>query len=136
MVSRFQLRGTGANPIGTGLLLNGFNGPAGEFGYLLVSQGMLDPGTPIGGGNFCLGNGSQLYRYNVNGSVHNSIGSFDSVGVFNNLVGTGNPAGYGYSVPVPLPDGNAITQGSTWHFQLWCRDGNSSNFSNGVTANF
>ena len=131
-----QLRGTGSNPTGTGLLLNGFNGPAGEFGYMLASGGMLDPGMPIGGGFFCLGNGAQLYRYNIDGGIHNSVGSFDSVGVFTNIVGTGNPAGFGYSVPIPLPDGTAITTGSTFHFQLWCRDGFSSNFSNGVTAHF
>ncbi len=68
----------------------------------------------------------------------NSIGRFDALGNFENLVGT-STTGYGYDIPttIPTPIGGTISAGSTWHFQLWHRDVPTTwNFSNAVTYTF
>ena len=122
--------GTGAN-----LRLTATQGPPSEFGYFLVSQ-VPDPvGTLISNGRFCLG---AFGRYNVAGSAFNSLGQFDGGGVLANLSGTSG-SGLGFDVPrrVPMTGSPQITSGSTWHFQLWYRDGaGTSNFSNGLTVTF
>jgi hypothetical protein len=76
-------------------------------------------------------------RYNIAGTVMNSIGIFDAFGVLQNGVGT-SLVGSGFDVPNPIPNiGGFITVGSTWHFQLWHRDiPSTSNFSNALTVTF
>jgi hypothetical protein len=46
--------------------------------------------------------------------------------------------GSGFDVPfnLPTPPNSAISPGTTWHFQLWYRDGAASNFSDGVSVTF
>jgi hypothetical protein len=67
----------------------------------------------------------------------NSIGDFDAGGIFQNMAGTSS-MGSGFDVPfnLPTPPSSAISPGTTWHFQLWYRDGVASNFSDGVTVTF
>ena len=138
------LTGSTSSFAGSGLHLEGTNGPAGEFGYFLVGSAFSEPGTQISQGFFCLaiGGGNVVGRYNVTGSSGwQSAGQFDSTGVLTNLAGTSS-TGTGFDVPSTLPISGAptIAPGSTWHFQLWHRDmvgGSSvSNFSNGLSVTF
>ncbi len=132
--------GTGVE---SGLRLTASQGVPGEFGYFLVSQGMADPGIVLSGGQFCLLDGVHPFgRYNF-GSTTNSVGTFDAVGSFQNLVGTATSnSGYGFDVPTqnPIPGSATIQSGETWNFQLWHRDtpagGGASTFSNGLSVTF
>lgn len=127
----------------SGLHLEGFNGPPTNFGYFLVGTGVNDPGVVISEGRMCLATtgSNEIGRYNVAGTNRNSIGQFDGAGVLQNLVGT-SATGSGFDVPglLPLMGTPAIAAGSTWHFQLWHRDGGvgptASNFSNGLSVTF
>ena len=116
--------------------LEATEGPFNEFGYFLVSNSSVDPGTSVSAGQLCLG--APIGRYSPSaGASLNSIGRFDAAGVFINLSGT-STTGAGYDVPavLPNPPGGVIAIGDTWHFQLWYRDGSASNFSNGVSVAF
>jgi V8-like Glu-specific endopeptidase len=121
--------------IGPALHLEAFSGPDNQFGYVVVS-GSTNAGVPISQGLLCLG--SPIGRYNAAaGPGRNSLGQFQS-GVFVNLSGTSS-LGTGFDVPstLPGPINGTIAAGQTWNFQLWYRDlGNSSNFTNGLAAQF
>jgi len=111
-------------------------GPNNQFGMVIVSSTALDPGIPVSQGNLCLG--APIGRYASNaGPGLSSIGRFDAAGVLQNLFGT-STTGTGFDVPavLPSPPGGIISSGSTWHFQLWYRDGTASNFSNGISVAF
>jgi len=110
-------------------------GPVQQFGYFLVSASYLDPGIPVGNGVLCLGN--PIGRYNVLGTVRNSVGRFDGAGILQNISGTSS-VGSGYDVPsiLPNPPGGTIGSGQTWYFQCWFRDGSRSNFSTVVGVSF
>jgi len=116
---------------GPGVLhLEATDGPAGEFGYFLVSLGFTDPGTPISNGMLCLTSPIGRYAPAAGGAL-NSIGQFDGAGVLQNLAGT-STVGSGYDVmaTLPTPPGGVIAAGTSYYFQCWFRDGNRSNFSN------
>ncbi len=126
--------------VGSGLHLEGYDGPPGQFGYILVGTGSSEPGISLGSGHLCLATSgsNQLGRYNVTGGVHNSIGIFDATGRLINGVGT-STSGTGFDVPstVPIPGLPTIMAGDVWHFQLWHRETNSgSNLSNGLSVRF
>jgi hypothetical protein len=90
-----------------------------------VSDGLLCLAAPIG-------------RYSpAAGGTLNSIGRFDAAGVLQSLAGNSS-VGSGYDVPaaLPSPPGGVIGIGSTWHYQLWYRDGPNSNFSDGISVTF
>lgn len=110
-------------------------GPPLQFGYFLVSATYVAPGIPVGSGFLCLGN--PIGRYNLVGTIRNSLGRFDNAGVLQNLVGTSS-VGSGYDVPavLPNPPGGAIVSGQMWYFQCWFRDGATSNFSTTVGVSF
>lgn len=112
-------------------------GPPGEFAYFLVSPQLVDPGVPVAGGVLCLG--SPVARYSPASGIpqFNSIGQFNAAGVLQNLVGTSTVM-TGFDVPTGLPGpiGGTITSGSTFHFQLWFRDGQASNFSDAASVTF
>ena len=129
-----QLDGSTGSGIGANLHLSATSGPSGQFGYLLIGDSLLSPGTSLGNGRLCIG--GQIGRYNVVGSVLNSRGQFDSNGDFANLAGSGTSQNnFGFDVPAAAPFGAPLT-GSTWYFQLWHRDScaNGSNFSNAFQA--
>ncbi|MEZ6005688.1 MAG: hypothetical protein R3F33_16085 [Planctomycetota bacterium] len=135
-----HLLATLSGAAGSGLHLNANAGPAGQFTYLLVGSAAADPGLALSQGHLCLGTGAgaQLGRYNVIGGELNSVGIFDSNGVWTNLVGT-SATGSGFDVPqaLPLIGSPTIAAGETWYFQLWFREaGGASNFSNGVGYTF
>lgn len=111
-------------------------GLADQFGYFLVSGALVDPGTPVSDGLLCLGAPFGRYAPSA-GPLLNSIGQFDFNGVFQNLAGTSFD-GRGFDVPstLPSPPGGSILPGSTWHFQLWYRDGQVSNLSNVASVTF
>lgn len=111
-------------------------GPVNQFGYFLVSAAKMEPGVGVSDGQFCLT--APFGRYGPSaGASLNSLGRFDGSGVFQNLAGT-SASGSGFDVPsvLPNPPGGAILAGSTWHFQLWYRDGARSNFSDGISVFF
>jgi V8-like Glu-specific endopeptidase len=118
------------------LHMDASGGPSGEFGYFLVSASHFT-GAPVSDGLLCLG--TPIGRYNPNaGASMNSVGQFGSGGIFQNLAGT-STSGTGFDVPsnLPTPPGGTITTGSSWHFQLWYRDGAGiSNFSDGLEVQF
>ncbi|MEZ5975959.1 MAG: hypothetical protein R3F17_07835 [Planctomycetota bacterium] len=134
--------GTGT---GSDLHIDATNGPANEFGYLLVGNGANDA-TPltVSQGLLCLAGAPGLVfgRYNVAGNL-NSLGLFDGAGVFKNLVGT-SATGYGFDVPTNVPiaplGSPAIMAGDTWYFQMWHRDtpvmAGASNLSTGLAVTF
>ncbi len=120
------------------------NGGASMLGYFLVGDLASDPGIPISDGMLCVASG-QIFRYNVAGTTSMSAGFFNANGVLVNVVGTSSvgPAGMqtGFDVPDAVAGSSqAITAGSTWHFQVWHRDmrpsGATSNFSNGLSVTF
>ena len=134
-----------ASGVGSGLHLEVNQGPADEFGYMLIGT---EPETAmpitISNGLLCLSvmNGNVFGRYNF-GSDTNSIGQFDAAGIFQNLVGTAtSTGGSGFDVPTtnPIPGQPAIMAGATWHFQLWYRDtpagAGESNLTNGLSVTF
>lgn len=125
--------------VGSDLHLEATGGPAGQFGYFLVSTGVLEPGGVIGDGRLCLTNPIGRYNGTSGGTVAASTGVFDATGRFTNLSGT-STIGSGFDVPsfVPLI-GSTITPGETLHFQLWHRDlnpGPTVNFSTGLSVTF
>ena len=132
--------------VGSDLHIEATDGPAGEFGFLLVSSSATNS-TAVFNGVLCLDNPTG--RYNLQVATNqglpqlNSLGQFDGAGVLQNISGT-SVSGSGFDVPLELPFSPAvmpIMPGDTWSFQLWYRDqiampGDSANFSNVLTAQF
>jgi hypothetical protein len=129
----------------SGLHLAATDGPAGQFGFFLVSSDGSQ-NLPVFNGILCLGAPSGRYESNIASNQGlpqlNSIGQFDAMGVLQNLVGS-SAAGDGFDVPSELPftpSGQLIVPGSTWYFQLWFRDvaggSPSANFSNTLEVAF
>lgn len=134
------LVGDMSSPVGSGLHLEATDGPPSALGLFVYSSGLNLPGFTVSNGNLCvsLSPGETSGRYSVPGGEFNSIGFFDPSGVFVNASGT-STVGTGYDVPstTPGPGAVALDYGSTWHFQLWHRDGpGASNFSNAVSVTF
>tara|TARA_R110002072_G_scaffold69483_16_gene168513 strand:- start:367 stop:2610 length:2244 start_codon:yes stop_codon:yes gene_type:complete len=132
----------------SGLHLEASQGPAGEFGFFLVSGG-ANSNLPIFNGVLCLdlplGRFNPQIATNQGLPVLNSVGQFDASGRLQNLSGTApSSGGSGFDVPLQLPfspPGQTITPGSTWYFQLWYRDqvltpGDSANFSHVLGLSF
>ncbi|MEO2144412.1 MAG: hypothetical protein ABGY32_00775, partial [bacterium] len=129
-----------------GMWINATGGPAGEFGFVLISATKIDPGVPVADGILCLT--GPIGRYNSVAGV--TFPDRDSVGAFaasptggSSVFVTANnnglfPGAPGFLVPaeLPFPPGGLIGPGDQYHFQMWYRDGMSSNFSDGVTVNF
>jgi hypothetical protein len=128
--------------VGSDLHLEVTDGPAGEFGFLLVAGSAAN--IPLADGILCLG--SPVGRYNGQIATNqgfpqlDSIGQFDVSGVLQNLVGNATSSGgSGFDVPIELPfspPGQLIQTGETWMFQCWFRDGLSANLSNVLEVTF
>ena len=111
-------------------------GPFDQFGIFLVAAANIPSGIPVSDGLLCLS--APIGRYTTTaGPGLNSIGRFDAAGVLVNLFGT-STTGTGFDVPttLPSPPGGVITTGETWFFQLWYRDGATSNISDGIRRTF
>lgn len=123
----------------TGMHLEATSGPPGEFGYFLIGSGRDFQGVAVSQGRLCLSTaaGETIGRYNVAGTVMQSLGQFDNSGTLVNMSGTSH-FGTGFDVPYAIPNqANTIQTGETWHFQLWHREsGGASNFSNGLSVVF
>jgi formylglycine-generating enzyme required for sulfatase activity len=136
------LTGSFGSGVGSDLHLEVTQGVPGELAYFLAGNEVTS-GVVISNGLNCLiGTGTaQMYRYDVAGSLSNSVGRFDNAGVFQNLVGTSTVTS-GFDVPDTIPSGTPIMilSGDTWHFQVWHRDtpssSGASNFSNGLSVTF
>ena len=134
--------------IGSDLHIDAVDGPAGEFGFLLISpDGSLNLG--VFNGVLCLGNPQG--RYNPSAAANqglpvlNSLAQFDASGVMQSITGNAtSTGGSGFDVPIELPYspvGQVIAPGDTWFFQVWYRDllvtpGDSANFSNTIEVTF
>jgi hypothetical protein len=131
--------------------LNATGGPDGEFGYFLVSATYAEPGVSVADGLLCLTGG--IGRYNAEAgnanSLRNSTGTFvasatGGLSVFQCANGlTIGGAATGFNVPDQLPwiAGSSIPApniqpGDSFTFQMWYRDGASSNFSDAVSVQF
>ncbi|MCP4103036.1 MAG: formylglycine-generating enzyme family protein, partial [Lentisphaerae bacterium] len=136
------LTGAFGSGVGSDLHLEVTQGVPGELAYFLVGNEATSGVVTSNGLNCLVGTGTaQVFRYNVAGGLSNSVGRFDSAGVFQNLVGTSS-TGSGFDVPdtIPSSPSTMITSGATWHFQVWHRDRavqtSDSNFSNGLSVTF
>tara|TARA_R110002126_G_scaffold248226_3_gene391114 strand:- start:6006 stop:8669 length:2664 start_codon:yes stop_codon:yes gene_type:complete len=137
--------------IGSDLHLEVIDGPAGEFGFILVSVNST-ANLAIFNGVLCLGTPQGRYNptiaTNQSNPSFNSIGQFDGAGVLQSLFGNATSSGgSGYDVPLALPyspAGQMIMSGDQWSFQCWYRDqiaplpnpGSSANFSNAIDVVF
>ena len=134
--------------LGSDLHLECTDGPAGEFGFVLVA-GAGTPGIPVFNGVLCLGSPQGRYNpaiaTNQGNPALNSIGQFDGAGTLQSLFGNATSSGgSGYDVPSALPfspPGMTILPASTWYFQVWFRDqiampGDTANFSNMIKVDF
>jgi len=129
--------------LGSDLHLECTNGPAGEFGFYLVSQSATSM-VSLFDGVLCLD--IPLGRYNPQIATNqglpqlNSLSQFNASGVLESIVGNAtSTGGSGYDVPSELPmtpPGQLITPGTTYYFQSWFRDGASANFSNVIEVTF
>lgn len=91
--------------------------PAGEFGYFLMSESRTSvPGFGGSQGILCVG--SPQYRFSKD-VLTTGTGALSFSPDFNSL-----------------PQDVVFTAGSTWNFQLWYRDGLTSNTSGGATVVF
>ena len=91
--------------------LNALHLPTSQFGYFVMSRTTAN--APVGSGRLCLG--APLYRFNT--SVLNS-GASGTMSFSPDLTA--------------LPQSQVFLPGETWSFQLWFRDGTTSNFTNGL----
>jgi hypothetical protein len=134
--------------IGSGLHVEVTDGPAGEFGFILVSADS-NSSLAIFNGVLCLGSPQGRYNplvaTNQGDPTLNSIGQFDAAGVLQSLFGNAaSTGGSGFDVPANLPfspAGQMIMPGDMWSFQCWYRDqiavpGDTANFSNAIDAVF
>jgi hypothetical protein len=134
--------------VGSDLHLECTDGPAGEFGFVLVANGGT-AGIPVFNGVLCLGSPQGRYNplvaTNQGDPTLNSIGQFDAAGVLQSLFGNAaSTGGSGFDVPANLPfspAGQMIMPGDMWSFQCWYRDqiavpGDTANFSNAIDAVF
>ena len=129
--------------LGSDLHLECTNGPAGEFGFYLVSQSATSM-ISLFDGVLCLD--IPLGRYNPQIATNqglpqlNSLSQFDAFGVLQSIVGNAtSTGGSGYDVPTELPltpPGQSVTPGTTYYFQSWFRDGASANFSDVIEVTF
>ena len=101
------------------LTLEGTNLPLDQFGYFLASldQGLVQP--PGTSGSLCLAN-----------DVARFVGSLDSSGSAGRISAALKLKG----IPTNPPQ-NVVT-GQQWHFQLWHRDGTTSNFTDAISIRF
>jgi hypothetical protein len=131
--------------------LNATGGPDGEFGYFLVSATYAEPGVSVADGLLCLTGG--IGRYNAEAgnanSLRNSTGTFvasatGGLSVFqcaNGLTIGGDATGFNVPDQLPWIAGSSIPApniqpGDSFTFQMWYRDGASSNFSDAVSVQF
>mgnify|MGYP001815976065 CR=1 FL=1 len=100
------------------LVLHGQGLPASTVG-LFVQGNLQTPPKPIGNGFLCVGGAPQIWRLGA--------------------VSTG-PSGTSVSYPIdylsPPHPAATITPGSTWSFQLWFRDGASSDLTDAIEVQF
>jgi len=92
--------------------------PTGQFGYFLMSEVealILNPGGSEG--NLCIG--SPLVR------------------LLPPVLNSGPGGSFSYDLELSnVPQVGSIAAGETWHFQSWFRDGQASNFPDGVRITF
>lgn len=100
--------------------------PTGVFGYLLVGDGSGVIVSPPGSvGILCLG-GSRIGRYAKDVANSGSEGAIATA-----LIGGATGGGSG---DLPSTLGGTLQPGQTWNFQLWHRDGGTSNFTDASTV--
>ena len=134
--------------VGSDLHIEAIDGPAGEFGFVMLSTD-ASLNLAVFNGILCLGTPQGRYNPGVAANQGlpqlNSLGQFDGAGVMQNIVGTApSSGGSGFDVPAELPyapPGMFIQAGETWYFQVWYRDqvaapGDSANFSNVIGVTF
>jgi hypothetical protein len=109
------------------------DGPAGEFGYLLVSA-QASASLAVSNGILCLDTPQGRYSPAA-GAGLNSIGNFNASGTFETPPNSGT-SGWDVPATLPSPPGGSILSGQTWYFQLWYRDQQRSNFSNAIQVDF
>ena len=112
-----ELFGLGLGELGPGLLqVCGSSLPPGQFGYLLGSSGpdmIVMPGGSVG--NLCLSVGADFGRYVA------QIQQFSPTGIACTVVDfSAIPTAFGP---------RSLFSGDSWYFQMWYRDGNTSNFT-------
>ena len=93
------------------LFLDAVQVPPNQFGYFVMSRTTAN--IPVGSGRLCLG--SPFYRFNLN------------------VLNAGASGAMSFSPDLTnLPQSQVFLPGESWSFQLWFRDGATSNFTNGI----
>lgn len=103
--------------------------PPNVFGYLLIGNGNGVIQPPGSGGRLCLGGSTP-----APGRYVADVGSAGPGGmIVTDVVSgvTGGGAGQ-----LPSPPGGLLQPGDSWNFQLWFRDGNTSNLTDAITILF
>ncbi len=101
------------------LTLQAINLPQNATGYLLNSRSAIN--FPLADGILCVG--PDWGRHIAQAGNSGGTGSITTVVDLMNL-------------PRPMPNSVMVMAGETWYFQLWHRDGASSNLTNGVSVTF
>jgi hypothetical protein len=119
-------------------------GPPNQFGCLVAGDQVQQLGLPMGAQPICIG--GNIGRYNVGGSVLNSIGVFDALGNWTSFSESvairisifSIEFRNAYAIPDQFPNGvGTLRVGQSWGFQLWHREsGGGSSTSNGVLVNW
>lgn len=105
---------TGSSSVaGNNLEILAWNLPAGQSSIFFYGPNQVQ--VPLGSGNLCVGGTIQRFPVLV----------IDVFGVVSRAIDL-----------TALPQGDQITVGETVNFQLWHRDGSSSNLTNGLSATF
>ncbi|MFT7680511.1 MAG: hypothetical protein ACI8QC_004517 [Planctomycetota bacterium] len=125
-IASVELLRTGSSPQNDGapILALVHSGPPQQFGYFFASQTAGNYFVPNGSsGRICVS--GQIYRLN------NPIFVFDAAG-------EAGFCGQGAQITTngSLPGIPAMTAGSTWYFQAWYRDFQTSNFTESWAVNF
>lgn len=107
------------------------DGPAGQFGYLLVGAGSATLTDPPGAeGDLCLG-GSAIGRYVLD------LGVIDGAGRLTTDLLNASAGGGGGGLPAPLGGNLCSPPGQTWNFQYWHRRPAAlSGFSQAIAVTF
>lgn len=100
------------------LILRAFQLPPNQFGFPLISD--TQGSKPVASGILCLG--GTIGRFTKD--VFNSGAGGDTGPIMLDLAN------------LPNPPGGSVMAGDTWNFQLWYRDGGTSNFTNGLSVVF
>lgn len=112
---------TGSGQAGQPLTLTASDMPTNQFGFFVTSMSVGSFNPPTSSGHLCLG--GNIGRFNM----PNEVGNTGANGSFFLVVDSNS---------IPQNPHVGAQPGETWHFQGWFRDGQSNNFTDGLSVTF